>query len=83
MSDRPRRQRLDLLLVERGLAESRTKAQALVMAGAVVVGEARIDKPGSLPRVSPKSVQNLSITSGSEKGTIRTSSLPIRRSLPK
>jgi 23S rRNA (cytidine1920-2'-O)/16S rRNA (cytidine1409-2'-O)-methyltransferase len=48
MSDRPRRQRLDLLLVERGLAESRTKAQALVMAGAVVVGEARVDKPGSL-----------------------------------
>ena len=35
--------RLDLLLVERGLAESRTKAQALVMAGAVVVGEARVD----------------------------------------
>ncbi len=48
MSARPRRQRLDLLLVERGLAESRTKAQALVMAGAVVVGEARVDKPGSL-----------------------------------
>jgi 23S rRNA (cytidine1920-2'-O)/16S rRNA (cytidine1409-2'-O)-methyltransferase len=43
-----KRQRVDLLLVERGLAESRTKAQALVMAGAVVVGEARIDKPGAL-----------------------------------
>jgi 23S rRNA (cytidine1920-2'-O)/16S rRNA (cytidine1409-2'-O)-methyltransferase len=40
--------RLDLLLVERGLAESRTRAQALVMAGAVVVGEARVDKPGAL-----------------------------------
>jgi 23S rRNA (cytidine1920-2'-O)/16S rRNA (cytidine1409-2'-O)-methyltransferase len=37
-----------VLLVERGLAESRTKAQALVMAGAVVVGEARVDKPGAL-----------------------------------
>ncbi len=48
MSERPRRQRLDLLLVERGLAESRTRAQALVMAGAVVVGEARVDKPGTL-----------------------------------
>ena len=34
--------------MERGLAESRTKAQALVMAGAVVVGEARVDKPGTL-----------------------------------
>ncbi len=40
--------RIDLLLVDRGLAESRTKAQALVMAGAVVVGEARVDKPGAL-----------------------------------
>jgi len=43
-----RKQRVDLLLVERGLAESRTRAQALVMAGAVVVGEARVDKPGAL-----------------------------------
>ena len=44
----PRKQRIDVVLVERGLAESRTKAQALVMAGAVVVGEARVDKPGAL-----------------------------------
>jgi 23S rRNA (cytidine1920-2'-O)/16S rRNA (cytidine1409-2'-O)-methyltransferase len=43
-----RRKRIDVLLVERGLAESRTKAQALVMAGAVVVDEARVDKPGAL-----------------------------------
>ncbi len=42
------RQRIDLLLVELGLAESRAKAQALVMAGAVVAGEARVDKPGQL-----------------------------------
>jgi len=42
------RQRIDLLLVERGLAESRARAQALVLAGAVVVGEARVDKPGTL-----------------------------------
>jgi len=44
----PRRQRIDVLLLERGLAESRTRAQALVMAGAVVVGEARVDKAGAL-----------------------------------
>ncbi len=44
----PRKQRIDLLLVERGLAESRARAQALVLAGAVVVGEARVDKPGQL-----------------------------------
>ena len=43
-----RRQRIDLLLVERGLAASRTQARALVMAGAVVAGEVRVDKPGQL-----------------------------------
>ncbi|MEM7043730.1 MAG: S4 domain-containing protein, partial [Pseudomonadota bacterium] len=40
--------RADQLLVEHGLAESRTKAQALIMAGAVFVGERRIDKAGQL-----------------------------------
>jgi 23S rRNA (cytidine1920-2'-O)/16S rRNA (cytidine1409-2'-O)-methyltransferase len=43
-----KKQRIDLLLVERGLAESRARAQALVMAGAVVAGEARVEKPGQL-----------------------------------
>ena len=38
--------RIDQLLVERGEADSRTRAQALVMAGLVFVGEARVDKPG-------------------------------------
>lgn len=37
--------RIDKLLVERGLAESRTKAQALVMAGVVLVDEQRANKP--------------------------------------
>jgi 23S rRNA (cytidine1920-2'-O)/16S rRNA (cytidine1409-2'-O)-methyltransferase len=44
---RPIRQRLDLLLVERGLAESRTRAQALILGGHVRVGEgeaARTDR---------------------------------------
>lgn len=38
--------RLDQLLVERGLADSRTKAQALIMAGQVTVGGSVRDKPG-------------------------------------
>ncbi len=38
------KKRLDVLLVERGLAESRAQAQALVMAGRVV----GFDKPGTL-----------------------------------
>ena len=37
--------RLDKLLVDRGLAESRTKAQALVMAGVVLVNDQRASKP--------------------------------------
>lgn len=40
------KQRIDQLLVERGLAESRTRAQALVMAGLVFVGERKVAKPG-------------------------------------
>ena len=39
------KQRLDNLLVERGLAPSRTKAQALIMAGEVVVGSSSNIKP--------------------------------------
>ena len=39
--------RIDQLLVDRGLAESRAKAQALVLAGSVYRGEQRIDKPGA------------------------------------
>lgn len=38
--------RVDQLLVERGLAESRTRAQALVLAGTVFSGESKIAKPG-------------------------------------
>jgi 23S rRNA (cytidine1920-2'-O)/16S rRNA (cytidine1409-2'-O)-methyltransferase len=38
-------ERIDKLLVERGLAESRTKAQAMVMAGVVLVDEQRVVKP--------------------------------------
>ncbi len=43
--------RLDQLLVQKGLASSRTKAQALIMAGKVMVGGQRAGKPGQ--RVSP------------------------------
>lgn len=43
-----KKERIDLLVVERGLAESRTKAQALVLAGQVVVDDQRVDKPGAL-----------------------------------
>lgn len=42
----PGKARLDQLLVDRGLAESRTRAQALILAGRVFAGEQRLDKPG-------------------------------------
>jgi len=38
--------RIDQLLVDRGLVESRSRAQALVMAGLVFVGTRKVDKPG-------------------------------------
>lgn len=41
------KERLDLLLVERGLADTRARAQALILAGVVVVGDQRLDKPGT------------------------------------
>lgn len=40
------KKRVDVLLVERGLAESRQKAQAVIMAGQVYSGERRCDKAG-------------------------------------
>jgi 23S rRNA (cytidine1920-2'-O)/16S rRNA (cytidine1409-2'-O)-methyltransferase len=40
------KQRLDQLLVDRGLAESRAKAQALILGGQIFSGERRLDKPG-------------------------------------
>jgi 23S rRNA (cytidine1920-2'-O)/16S rRNA (cytidine1409-2'-O)-methyltransferase len=46
MAQKQGKQRLDQLLVSRGLAESRARAQALVMAGLVFSGDAKLDKPG-------------------------------------
>ena len=42
-----KKERLDLLLTEKGLCESRTKAQAVIMEGLVFVGGQRVDKPGT------------------------------------
>ncbi|WP_242183686.1 TlyA family RNA methyltransferase [Sphingomonas sp. CARO-RG-8B-R24-01] len=38
--------RADQLLVDRGLVESRTRAQALIMAGLVFAGDRKVEKPG-------------------------------------
>jgi 23S rRNA (cytidine1920-2'-O)/16S rRNA (cytidine1409-2'-O)-methyltransferase len=43
----PAKTRLDLLLMDRGLAASRERARALILAGRVLVSEQKIDKPGA------------------------------------
>lgn len=50
MSPAVPRVRLDVLLVERGLIETRSRAQALIMAGQVYVDGAKTDKPGTKVR---------------------------------
>jgi 23S rRNA (cytidine1920-2'-O)/16S rRNA (cytidine1409-2'-O)-methyltransferase len=53
----PAKLRADQLLVEQGLAESRAKAQALILAGQVFSEGRRIDKPGTaLPPETPLSL---------------------------
>ncbi len=45
MKKKPKKIRLDVAMVERGLVDSRTRAQALVMAGLVYRDTVRLDKP--------------------------------------
>lgn len=62
--------RLDQLLVDAGLVDSRTKAQAYIRAGEVFVDEARLDKPGTLvaPNASLRiSSLNRDVSRGAEK----------------
>lgn len=44
----PKKERLDILIHVRGLAESREKARRLIMAGEVTVGGQLVDKPGTM-----------------------------------
>lgn len=56
--EKPRKKRIDQILVDRDLAESRSRAQALVMAGLVFSGEAKIAKSGQqLPADAPVEVR--------------------------
>lgn len=54
------KKRLDVLLVERGLAENRTKAQAIIMSGLVYVTGQKADKPG----VSYEETAEIEVRSG-------------------
>jgi 23S rRNA (cytidine1920-2'-O)/16S rRNA (cytidine1409-2'-O)-methyltransferase len=48
MSNKIKKVRLDLLLVERDICQTRERARALIMSGAVLVGETRMEKAGAL-----------------------------------
>ncbi|WP_278244272.1 S4 domain-containing protein, partial [Caldisalinibacter kiritimatiensis] len=41
-----KKERIDVLLVKKGLAESREKAKKFVMAGMVYIDNRRVEKPG-------------------------------------
>ena len=58
-----KKRRLDLLLVERNLASTRTKAQALIMGGFVYVNGQKVDKAGTLL----KSDSDISVVDSSQK----------------
>lgn len=54
----PKKLRLDELLVARGLADSRSRAKALILAGKVMLGTERLDKPGrTVPADAPVEVE--------------------------
>jgi 23S rRNA (cytidine1920-2'-O)/16S rRNA (cytidine1409-2'-O)-methyltransferase len=62
------KERLDLLLVERGLAESRQQAQRLVMAGQVTVDDRPADKPGMRVPVAARVTVKASLPYASRGG---------------
>ena len=68
-----RKQRIDLMLQARGLAESRTKAQAMIMSGVVLVNEKRVDKPSetfaddAIIRIKGDTLQNRYVSRGGLK----------------
>ena len=69
MPQKPRKIRLDQLLLDRKLADSLSKAQALILAGEVSVDDIRIDKPGTaIPEAAQISVSSRSPKFASRAG---------------
>lgn len=71
MSEKPSRSRLDVALVDRGLSETRAKAQALVLSGRVLVDGEVVDKCGASvregQRLSLKESRRPFVSRGGEK----------------
>jgi len=73
--------RLDILLVERGLAESRAKAQALIMAGQVrVAGQVTLKPATAIPADSTLTIDAgpRFVSRGGEKLDAASQPLPLR-----
>jgi 23S rRNA (cytidine1920-2'-O)/16S rRNA (cytidine1409-2'-O)-methyltransferase len=71
------RERIDKLLVDQGLADSRTRAQALVMAGVVLVDDQRVDKPSEKFPITAK----LRIKEGAESRFVSRGGLKLEAAL--
>ena len=65
IKERHEKIRLDKLLVDHGHAASRERAQALILAGRVLVDEQRIDKPGTASPPAQPSVSSAPTSSTS------------------
>lgn len=62
-----KKERLDVLLVEKGLAETREKAKRAIMAGIVYSNENRLDKPGEkIARDLPLTVKETLLNTSAE-----------------
>ena len=73
--------RADQLLVVRGLAESRTRAQALILAGTVFSGETKLVKAGqTLPADAPLEVRGRDHPWRSEERRVGKECIPPCRS---
>jgi 23S rRNA (cytidine1920-2'-O)/16S rRNA (cytidine1409-2'-O)-methyltransferase len=81
------RVRIDQLLVARGLSSTRARAQALILAGEVFVGETRVDKAGTLVAddapVALRSTGHAFVSRGGVKldGALRAFDLDVRGAL--
>jgi 23S rRNA (cytidine1920-2'-O)/16S rRNA (cytidine1409-2'-O)-methyltransferase len=70
------KQRLDLLVVEKGLASSRQRARALIMAGKILVDTQRMEKPGV-----PVSVDSQIILKGEDLSFVSRGGLKLEGAL--
>ncbi len=73
------KKRVDLWVVERGLADTREKARALVMAGQVLAGTRRVEKPSEL--LAPAQADGLSLKAGAALKYVSRGGLKLEHAL--